>query len=82
MCQEKLGIAEKINMQVKFCLKMRDAVIGTKSVQYFEINWQEELNQQELASRFHVWLNDETFIQDRLPDLKEASFCQLLIDPS
>ncbi len=69
-------------MQVKFCLKIKNAIIGTKSVQYFEIAWNEELNQQELANRFHSWLNDESFMQKRLPDLKEAAFCQLLIDPS
>jgi hypothetical protein len=69
-------------MQVKFCLKMKNAVIGKKYVQYFEMNWQEDLNSQELAERFDVWLNDETFMKYKLPDLKEAGFCQLLIDPS
>jgi hypothetical protein len=68
-------------MQVKFSLKMKNALIGTKYVRYFEIDWQEDLNRQELAERFNSWLNDETFIQRRLPDLKEAGYCQLLIDP-
>jgi hypothetical protein len=61
---------------------MKNALIGTISVDYLEINWEEELTRKQLAGRFQAWLNDETFIQRRLPDLKEASFCQLLIDPS
>jgi hypothetical protein len=69
-------------MLVKFCLKMKNALIGTISVDYLEINWQEELTHTQLAGCFQAWLNDETFIQRRLPDLQEASFCQLLIDPS
>jgi hypothetical protein len=69
-------------MIVKFCLKMEDAVIGTKNVKYFELKWQEELNYQQLADRFNTWLKDETFIESRLPDIKEAAFCQLSIDPS
>ena len=69
-------------MQVTFCLKLKNAVIGTISVNYLEIKWLEELTGQQLAGRFQAWLNDETFIQRKLPDLKEAAFCQLQIDPS
>jgi hypothetical protein len=82
MCQVKSQLSEKINMQVKFSLKMKNAIIGTKYVQYLEIDWSEDLSRQELAERFDTWLNDETFIRHKLPDLKEASYCQLLIDPS
>jgi hypothetical protein len=82
MCQGKSPPSEKINMQVKFRLKMENAVIGTKYVRYFEIEWQENLSRKELAERFNAWLNDEFFIRNRLPDLKEAGFCQLQIDPS
>jgi hypothetical protein len=61
---------------------MKNALIGTKSVDYLEINWQEELDQHQLANRFDTWLHDETFIERRLPDLKEAAYCQLQINPS
>jgi hypothetical protein len=69
-------------MQVNFCLKIKNALIGTISVSYLEIIWQEELDQQQLAGRFNTWLHDETFIRRQLPDLKEAAYCQLQIDPS
>jgi hypothetical protein len=69
-------------MRVRFCLKIKNALIGTISVDYLEINWSEELDQHQLASRFNTWLHDETFIERRLPDLKEAAYCQLQIDPS
>jgi hypothetical protein len=69
-------------MKVQFCLKLKNALIGTISVDYFEIKWNEELTKNQLAGRFQAWLNDETFIQRKIPDLKAASFCQLLIDPS
>ncbi len=82
MCQVKSQLSEEINMQVKFCLKMRNAIIGTKYVQYLEIDWSEDLSRQELAERFDTWLNDEMFIRHKLPDLKKADYCQLLIDPS
>jgi hypothetical protein len=81
-CQENTITAEKINMKVKFCLKMKKALVGTISVDYLEINWQEDLNQEQLAGRFNTWLYDESFIEQRLPDLKEAAYCQLMIDPS
>jgi hypothetical protein len=61
---------------------MKNAVIGTISVDYLEIKWLEELTGQQLAGRFQAWLNDETFIRRKLPDLREAAFCQLQIDPS
>lgn len=69
-------------MLVKFKLTMKDAIIGKKNVQFLELNWQEDLTCNQLASRFNTWLKDETFIERRLPDLKEAAYCQLSIDPS
>jgi hypothetical protein len=61
---------------------MKDAIIGKKNIQFLEINWEEDLTCNQLASRFNIWLKDETFIERRLPDLKEAAYCQLSIDPS
>ena len=75
-------MAEIKDMTVKFCLKMRHARIGETAVDYFELGWQEDLTPCQLASRFHIWLNDKTFLEERLPDLKEAAFCQLFINPS
>jgi len=69
-------------MNVKFCLKAKDAVIGGREVDYLELSWQEDLTQKELASRFNTWLHDQTFVERNLPDLKEAAYCQLLINPS
>jgi hypothetical protein len=81
-CQEIFLTAEILNMTVKFCLKLKDAVIGQNSVDYFEVSWQEELDTQELADRFGAWLKDQNFIERKLPDLKNAAYCQLSIDPS
>jgi hypothetical protein len=61
---------------------MRDALIGDAVVDYLELGWQEELTPRQLAARFQAWLNDSTFIERKLPDLKEAAFCQLFISPS
>jgi hypothetical protein len=69
-------------MLVKFNLKVRDAIIADTNVEYLEISWQEELTQRQLAARFHTWLNDQSFIEKKLPDLREAAFCQLSINPS
>jgi hypothetical protein len=69
-------------MNVTFCLKARDAVINGKEIEYLELSWQEELTKKELASRFQTWLHDQTFVERNLPDLREASYCQLLINPS
>lgn len=60
---------------------MEDAIIGGTPVEFLEVCWQEDLDAQELADRFRTWLDDRTFIEKRLPDLKEAAFCQLTIDP-
>jgi hypothetical protein len=51
-------------------------------VQYLELCWQEDLDPQGLAERFRAWLDDQAFVERRMPDLKEAAFCQLTIDPS
>ena len=61
---------------------MENALIGALPVELFEVRWQEDLDPQGLADRFQTWLNDQTFVQKHLPDLKEAAFCQLTIDPS
>jgi hypothetical protein len=61
---------------------MKDAVVSGTAVEFFELAWQEDLDPQGLADRFRAWLNDQTFIERRLPDLQEAAFCQLTIDPS
>jgi hypothetical protein len=68
-------------MIVQFSLKMKDAWIGDDLVDYLELEWHENLSPRQLASRFHVWLNDQTFIERQMPDLREAAFCQLLINP-
>lgn len=69
-------------MEVKFALKMKQAEIKDICVEYFEIGWKENLSAPELADRLNLWLNDEGFLQQRLPDLKDAAFCELTIDPS
>ncbi len=69
-------------MTVKFCLKMKDAIIDGATIDFLEVAWEEELTARELAARFHVWLNDQTFIDRKLPDLETAAFCQLFINPS
>jgi hypothetical protein len=69
-------------MQVKFILKVKDAVIADKNIEYLELSWQEELTHAQLAAHFHSWLNDQTFIDRKLPDLKNAAYCQLFINPS
>lgn len=69
-------------MTVRFCLQMKNAVIADLIVDYFELRWQEELSAYQLADRFNVWLRDEAFIEKRLPDIREAAFCQLTINPA
>jgi hypothetical protein len=61
---------------------MRDAVIGETPVEFLELAWEEDLNPRQLAERFQAWLSDCTFVERKLPDLKEATFCQLTIDPT
>jgi hypothetical protein len=61
---------------------MKDAVIDGTTIEFLEVAWEEELTARELAARFHVWLNDQTFIDRKLPDLETAAFCQLFINPS
>ena len=72
---------DKINMQVLFSLKMKDAIISNEFVDYLELEWKEDLTPRQLASRFHTWLSDNTFISRRLPDLQDAAYCQLFINP-
>jgi hypothetical protein len=69
-------------MTVKFCLKAKDAIIRGTPIEYLELCWQEELTHTQLAQRFNTWLHDQTFVEKKLPDLKEAAFCQLFINPS
>jgi len=61
---------------------MKNALIGSVRVQFLEMEWQEELSKYQLAERFHCWLHEQDFMQKRLPDLLDADFCQLSIDPS
>ena len=68
-------------MKVRFSLKMKDALIGDDVVDFLELEWHEQLTPRQLAARFHVWLNDHDFVERQLPDLREATYCQLSIDP-
>ncbi len=68
-------------MNVRFCLKMKNAHIGEDIIDFLELEWHEELTPRQLAARFHVWLNDQDFVERQLPDLKEAAYCQLSINP-
>lgn len=68
-------------MKVRFSLKMKDARIGEETIEYLQLDWHEQLTPKQLAARFHVWLNDHEFVGRQLPDLKDATYCQLSIDP-
>jgi len=68
-------------IKVRFSLKMKDALIGNDIIEFLELEWHEQLTPRQLASRFHSWLNDQYFIERQMPDLREASYCQLSIDP-
>lgn len=68
-------------MKVRFSLKMEHALIGESQVDFLELEWHEHLSPRQLAAHFHAWLNDQYFVERQLPDLKEASYCQLSIDP-
>jgi len=68
-------------MQVQFSLKMKDALIREVEIDYFELEWKEDLTPRQLAARFNSWLSDNSFIKNRFPDLQDATFCQLLINP-
>jgi hypothetical protein len=68
-------------MQVQFSLKMRNARIRNEYFDYVELEWKEDLTPRQLAVRFHTWLSDNTFISTRLPDLQDAAYCQLFINP-
>ena len=69
------------SMQVQFSLKMRDAIIRDELIDYFELEWKEDLTPRQLATRFHTWLSDHSFLITRLPDLQDAAYCQLFINP-
>ena len=69
------------SMKVDFRLTIKNAVVSGKSIDFFELNWREELSTVQLAGRFNQWLYDDEFIQDKLPDLKQAGQCLLSINP-
>ena len=69
-------------MNVNFKLEIKNAIIGEKAVDHLVLSWLEELDQEGLAERFRAWLKDPEFIEKRFPDLKQASYCNLTIDPS
>ncbi len=75
------ALPKPIKMKVQFSLKMKEAWIGDNLVDYLELEWHENLTPVQLAARFHVWLNDQTFIERQMPDLRKATYCQLFINP-
>jgi hypothetical protein len=68
-------------MEVRFSLRMKDAIVDGDVVDFLELEWREQLTPRQLASRFHIWLNDQYFVERQLPDLQDAAYCQLSIDP-
>jgi len=69
------------NMQVDFCLTIKDAVISGNYIDFLELKWREELSPVQLAGRFNRWLYDEEFINESMPDLNRAERCLLSITP-
>jgi hypothetical protein len=68
-------------MRVDFCLTMKNAIISGQQVEYFQLDWHEDLSPVQLAGRFNQWLYDDDFIHKSIPGVNHIGYCMLSINP-
>jgi hypothetical protein len=68
-------------MKVKFTLSMDDVVIDEKHLDNIVLDWEEDLNQDEVLELSQKWITSKNFLTSRMVGLTHVGESSLTIEP-
>lgn len=68
-------------MRVKFVLTMEDLVVDENSVDQVTLDWEEDLDQQQILQLSHSWITSKNFLTQRMEGLIRVGESSLTIEP-
>jgi len=68
-------------MKVKFTVSMDDVVIDEKHLDNIVLDWEEDLNQDEVLELSQKWITSKNFLTSRMVGLTHVGESSLTIEP-
>ncbi len=68
-------------MKVKFILTMDDLVVGDQRIDQLVLDWESEVDQNEILLLSHEWITSRNFLTQRMVGLTRVGESSLTIEP-
>lgn len=68
-------------MKVKFVLTMDDLVVDDQTIDQLIMDWESELEHEEILSLSHEWISSQNFLTQRMVGLTRVGESSLTIEP-
>ncbi len=68
-------------MKVKFVLTMDDVVVNDKTIDQVVLDWQSDVDQDEILELSHRWITSRNFLTTRMTGLTRVGESSLTIEP-
>ncbi len=68
-------------MKVKFTLTMDDVIVENQHLDNIILDWEEELNQEEILELSQKWITSRNFLTSRMIGLTQVGESSLTIEP-
>lgn len=68
-------------MRVRFTLTMDDVVINDRRLDNIVLDWEEELNQDQVIELSQKWITSQNFLTSRMVGLTHVGESSLTIEP-
>ncbi len=68
-------------MKVKFVLTMDDVVVNNQKIDQIIMDWESEVDQQNILDVSHQWITTQNFLTQRMVGLTRVGESSLTIEP-
>jgi hypothetical protein len=68
-------------MKVKFVLTMDNLVVGDRRIDQLVLDWESEIDQNEILMLSHEWITSRNFLTQRMVGLTRVGESSLTIEP-
>jgi hypothetical protein len=68
-------------MKVKFILTMDDVVVDDRCIDQVVLDWESDVDQQEILELSHKWITSKNFLTQRMLGLTRVGESSLTIEP-
>jgi len=68
-------------MKVKFVLTMDDLVVADRSIDQVVLDWETEMDQEDILELSHQWITSKNFLTQRMIGLTRVGESSLTIEP-